>query len=244
MSELTHFDKTITSPIEESDGGSGSVPAKADQTETPAENIQMAESLQPTGRQQLIVQLLDSLPEEIRYDLLSQYLNVSKERLEAFVKEPIGKVYSAPRRFDLATIFVVTAAFSLILAAMKWMSLPPLAICFVAGFIAITGIAQAMLFGGRKPRRASAFTGIVMYLLFLLVPAMLYPRLNGGDWYLGILVICVVYGSILGYVAGALVGGIFLVADAFRKRLAVPSSANKERTTQQAVQEKESPWHN
>ena len=133
--------------------------------------------------------------------------------------KPRPKVYSAPRRFDLATIFVVTTAYSLLFAAMSGLQFPPIASLLIAGFITFVGIGQALLFHGSKPRQASIVVGSAVYTLATLA-FWLFFKPPFPDGLIFVMVgYSVVGGAILGYFAGVLVGGVFLVAEALRTRM-------------------------
>jgi hypothetical protein len=138
---------------------------------------------------------------------------------------PRYKVYSAPRRFDLATIFVVTAAFSVLFASMSALRLPPLFSAGVAGFISLVGSSQALLFRGQRPRTASLIVGAVACSLLNLAAWMgsgFRAYATFQLWLGGIY--SIIGGAFLGYVAGAFVGGVFLVADVLRGRFGGPES--------------------
>jgi hypothetical protein len=150
------------------------------------------------------------------------------------VKRSPTKLYSAPRRFDLATIFAVTTAYSLLFAALSGLNFPPMASFCIAGFITGVGIGQAMLFGGKRPRRASVLVGAALYLFGAL--ALIYrfeQSFSGGMIFLAVLN-SLVMGSIMGYVAGVLVGGVFLVADILRQRFG--RTAESERSDEAVVE--------
>ena len=132
---------------------------------------------------------------------------------------PALKLYSVPRRFDLATIFVVTLAYSLLFGAMKAIGIPGIASLAVAGFISIIGLAQAFMFGSKHPRTASVIAGTLVYLICVIAAWLI----NGRRMYpAGAIVIVGSYtligGAILGYLAGVAVGSVFLVADKVRNR--------------------------
>lgn len=76
-----------------------------------------------------------------------------------------GRIYSAPRRFDLFTVMIVTAAYALLLGGMSALRFPPVVSGYVAGFITLVGIGQAVLFGGRWPRFASVVSGMAAYFV-------------------------------------------------------------------------------
>jgi hypothetical protein len=132
----------------------------------------------------------------------------------------VPKVYAVPRRFDLATIFVVTLAYSLLFGLMKGISVPTVASVVIAAFISIVGVGQAFLFGGKQPRTASLIAGVLVYLSFMIAAWLMNgPRMYPVSFMLIVVSYSIIGGAILGYLAGAIVGGVFLVADAVRKRL-------------------------
>lgn len=114
------------------------------------------------------------------------------------------KLYSVPRRFDLATIMIVTSAFALLFGVIRLFDFGLLGFAAVAGFFTCVALAQAIMFGGRAPRAASIVAGGSYCALFALSadPAGLC--------------IGVVYGGILGYLAGILIASVFLVTDLAR----------------------------
>ncbi|MCI0335791.1 MAG: hypothetical protein L0228_21500 [Planctomycetes bacterium] len=197
-----------------------------------------AESLDPDDRLRLIARLWASLPEEfwaapsdrdradvramLADDDTGQMAGLPRRIAWQVVGSPpeTAKIYSAPRRFDLATIFVVTFAYSLLFAVMSGLNFPPVASLIVGGFITVVGAGQALLFGGKKPRLASAVTGAVVSVPLTLLTMDFGPRgLAGELWVLG-MPASIIFGAGFGYAAGALVGGVFLVADAVRQKFA------------------------
>src|SRR5690606_7115579 len=67
--------------------------------------------------------------------------------------------FGVPRRFGIGTILIVLAAASLLLAVLMAMGAHPLVVLCLIGFLVILAAGQALLFGGKDPRRASAVTG-------------------------------------------------------------------------------------
>jgi hypothetical protein len=129
---------------------------------------------------------------------------------------PTTKIYSAPRSFDLATIFVVTFAYSLLFAVMSLASFPPMMSLAVGAFITVVGVCQAVLFGGRYPRAASYLSGAVLYVAATIIMSMLAPRGFRIEYLVLGVPLSILFGAIFGYLAGVLVGGVFLVADLIR----------------------------
>ena len=117
-------------------------------------------------------------------------------------------IYSAPRRFDIATVLTVMAAYALLFTAMRLLGWEPATLGVVGGFVTAVGIGQALLFGGNAPRIASVVVGAA-YWAFAVTVA------SGGNVCLGFS--SLFWGGVSGYVAGTLVGGVFLVADAVRR---------------------------
>jgi hypothetical protein len=196
---------------------------------------QLAESLAPFDRVRLIARLWHSLPQEMWPPLSDRELTAARRRLmesdarwyesvpwpvvERLLADRFApRVYSAPRRFDLVTLFIVTLAYSLLFALMSSFQFPPGASLTAAGFITIVGVAQAVLFGGRRPRAASIWTGAVLYCVPVLGGLIgLGPLAFAGvpSIYLGMQL---VIGGLFGYLAGACVGGVFLLADVVRRK--------------------------
>ena len=79
-----------------------------------------------------------------------------------------GKVYSVPRRFGMGTIFVVTTLFAVLFGILTSVGAPGEFVLILAGFLAIIGFAQMLLFGGKRPRLASVLPGIVLTTLISL----------------------------------------------------------------------------
>jgi hypothetical protein len=149
------------------------------------------------------------------------------------VRDSRPKIYSAPRRFDLAMIFVVTAVYAVLFAGMSALQFPPVASLAVAGFVTFVGIGQALLFRGRRPRTASMVVGAFLFTSATLV---LWIATGPGLRFYGVSRIlwsgaaCVIGGAIWGYLAGVLVGGVFLLADVVRRRFRRQPSSLEEAT--------------
>jgi hypothetical protein len=133
-------------------------------------------------------------------------------------------VYSAPRRFDLATIFVVTSAYAMLFGGLSALGAWPIVSVVIGGFITAVGIGQAVLFGGGKPRSASILVGVVLHVIIYLGIWIAFPRLFPAWFLLMMTGYVVIGGFILGYCAGALVGGVFLMADMLRGKFQFKSS--------------------
>ena len=127
---------------------------------------------------------------------------------------PAANVYSVQRRFDLATLFVMTTAFCAVFALIRFLGWSLTAAMLAAGCIAFVGFAQAMLRLGWSPRVVSMFAGAVYWTAYLLI----FSAAQGGVAMMMILTIpfAAVGGAVLGYVAGVGAAGVFLVADKLR----------------------------
>jgi putative addiction module component (TIGR02574 family) len=199
--------------------------------------ILSAEKLQPAERLQLIKQLWRSIPVEYwppqsdveQADVSRRLANLGVERTDS-VPWPIverlmadcarssgNQVFAAPRRFDLSTIFVVTVGFALLFAGLRLLPFPPFVSVIVGGYFALIGLGQAFLFHGNRPRTASMLVGMLYYA----VGALIIWQLSGPRAYplsdivvTGIFVM--IFGAVLGFAAGALVGSVFMIADFVR----------------------------
>jgi putative addiction module component (TIGR02574 family) len=202
--------------------------------------ISSAEKLQPADRLQLIKRLWRSIPRDYwpqqsdvqMADVSRRLAKLGVERTES-VPWPIveqlmadcarssgNQVFAAPRRFDLSTIFVVTVAFALLFAGMRVLPIPPFVSVIVGGYFALIGLGQAFLFRGNRPRTASMLVGTLYYGLGALIIWQLSgPRARPTFDILISGVFVLIFGAILGFVAGALVGSVFMIADFMRNMM-------------------------
>jgi len=140
-------------------------------------------------------------------------------------------LFSVSRRFSLATLFVFVTAYAALLGIMWALRVPALITLDAVIFVTAVGLSQAILFGGRMPRRASIISGgIVAGVLaggqsywYLLDPN--YPE--GLAWApyiaIGFAITAAAHGLLLGYVVGALIGLLFVWAD-YLFRALIPDS--------------------
>lgn len=126
--------------------------------------------------------------------------------------------YGVPRRYDLSTMFVVCTACALLFATMNAWDCPVEVALFVGFFLLCIGAGQALLSGGKNPRRASWFVGFFFGFASVLISAWLREGPLRGTLlsFPGALMwgLCV---SFFGYLAGVFIGGVFLIADLLRK---------------------------
>jgi hypothetical protein len=128
------------------------------------------------------------------------------------------QVFAAPRRYDLATMFTVSIAYALLFAGLRSLGADPPLVGLIGGFFTFVGIAQAILFGGNSPRKASCIAGAVYLAGFVVAESVAFAAGVSLFRLLGLL--CYgIWGLVLGYVGGAIVGGVFLIADFLRRRI-------------------------
>ena len=204
---------------------------------------QLAESLEPDDRLELVARLWRSLPREQRASLATMQLDEAQGGIDDFAIEPRGpniwrslfdpaktsELYSAPRRFDLATIFVVTAAYSLLFGGLTALDVQPVTKIVLGSLVTIVAAAQALFRQTANPRGVSIVAGAAASTLFLLILWSIYPRYY-SDWISVTLIVGMIVGGLMGYVAGVLVGGVFLVADALRGKFDRRSLTDSEET--------------
>ncbi|KAA5538503.1 hypothetical protein FYK55_27575 [Roseiconus nitratireducens] len=125
-------------------------------------------------------------------------------------------VYSAPRKFDLATVLVVTTAFAMLFAFLNALGASSLVTSLIAILLVLVALGQAVLFGGRHPRQASLAVGSV----FSVVVVALLGKINlssGPDSIIFSVLGNLAVGALYGYFAGVLVGSVFMVSELLRK---------------------------
>jgi hypothetical protein len=128
------------------------------------------------------------------------------------------RLYAAERRFDLITLLTIISAYAVLFGVMRLFRWELGAFALMAGLVTCVGAGQAFLFQGAAPRGASVLVGGVY---FALVAAVL-------SWMEGHRIesaVCLLFalsieGAIVGYFCGVLVGGVFMVAELLRLRLA------------------------
>ncbi len=132
-------------------------------------------------------------------------------------------IYSVPRTLDLASVMVLTAGYAFLIAGLQRLAFDHAAIAYVVSLITCVGISQAIFFKSKAPRVASLIIGAVFGVAFSMFwTRSLFRRSDVGFWMLKYLPegffyswlwlagagIC--FGSLVGYLAGACVGGAFL----------------------------------
>jgi hypothetical protein len=130
----------------------------------------------------------------------------------------------------LATIFVVTAAYSLLLGGLTALDVGPVGKVIAIGLISLVAVCQALFHGRANPRGVSVLTGMAANTLFswVLWATGVFP-----DSFLFLTIINgLLFGGLLGYIAGVLVGGMFLCADALRQKSLRGESSGDDETAE------------
>jgi hypothetical protein len=217
-----------------------------------AQVVEAAESLAPDDRVRLITRLWKSLPSKHRAEIIwfgIENLQTSDQAntgpavqkpaeppgfdLHRLLFDPsnTSELYSAPRRFDLATIFVVTAAYSILfgaISALSYKDMGPAAEIAVGVLVTLVGLAQAFYKDTANPRGVSIVAGAVVQTTILIVIHIAEPRIFGESIVLILFFGGLIGGAFCGYLAGVLVGGVFLVADLIRQKFGKPSETEHE----------------
>ncbi len=145
---------------------------------------------------------------------------------EAWIERVIsGDSYGATRVFDLFTLMAITMAFALMFALLRLAE--PILMIDVSGVALglgtfVTGVAifQLALWEGKRPRLASLVGGPFLVLgitlairLWQLGGALPQLTLEDAFWFNQL---ALIFGLPAGYLGGALVAGVFLIADLLR----------------------------
>jgi len=131
-----------------------------------------------------------------------------------------------PRRFGMAIVLLIMAMYAVLFAAMKLLNAPPAVFIVIAVLFTGVGLGQMLLFGGRYPRAASVWIGACLFPLEVLVASIYVANTEGsrGDVLdfiapmLCFLVFSIPLGAAMGYMAGGLTAGVFLLIERYAKR--------------------------
>ena len=126
-------------------------------------------------------------------------------------------IYKVPRRFDLATMFVVTFAFAALLSVLGRFDAPVAFQVWLVSLLTLVGFVQ-MFVPVRYVRWASVACGWIMFAIALTTIQMQNrDSMIFGEIITGLCCGVLLSGSLFGYLAGVVVAGVFLVADYVRK---------------------------
>ncbi len=157
--------------------------------------------------------------------------------------------YGAPRVFDLFTLLAVTLAFALLFGGLQLLE-PMLqggveSLSIVLG-VFVTGVAvfQMLLWGGKKPRLASLVAGPILWVAIFVI----YGAIESRGRFDPLAVFGALCSSVLGvpagYIGGALVAGVFLIADFLRTRDMSKSDGASQRGNDDHIFREEPPQQN
>jgi hypothetical protein len=239
-------------------GNETSEPAPIAIVPTTVERVyRIAESLDPEDRLKLASLIWNSLPTKERSRLVSyQFESAANNEpqpppladLPLPTFEPLwpvlyktlfdpsttSELYSAPRRFDLATIFVVTAAYSLLFGIMTALGASPVLKIMFGGLVTIVAVAQALFLKVANPRGVSIVAGAIAHTFISLVVWFVDPDVFFRSLFLTVFINGAFGGIVLGYLAGVMVGGVFLVADKLRTKFGRPPDDVEPTTSSEA----------
>jgi predicted phage tail protein len=122
---------------------------------------------------------------------------------------PAARVYQVPRRFGLGSLLVVTAFFCGLFAVMRFFRMPPLMMGYFGAQIVAAGVMQFIL--PKSPRGASALTGAILLPVLTIAYIAYHDGTLGPDDLIESLFCTVTGGALLGYSAGVLIAGVFMV---------------------------------
>lgn len=144
----------------------------------------------------------------------NRYLRALVNNLEMWLEAQPAQ-YMVPKRFGMSAILGILTALALLFGLLKRLDAPPMLYLFFGTLGLVICIAQML--NNARPRVASVVAGMVLAPLFLLVGSILWRLRYGGDEPL-VAIACIAMtfipmGALLGYLAGTLAAGVFLLMD-------------------------------
>ncbi len=138
-------------------------------------------------------------------------------------KSPARRAFAVPRRFDLATLLVITLAYAVLFGILRGLEVSLEAYLFWVGLITWVAVAQAIGGPERSPRGVSLLAGPIYFYVYF-GGILIYDGLVRGipvpaDEWAVLFVAGIFYGFIFGYAMGVVAAGVFLVAHQVRVRL-------------------------
>jgi hypothetical protein len=107
----------------------------------------------------------------------------------------------------------------------------------------VVAIAQALLSDLSMPRAVSVYSGTVAFFVGTISYTFIEPRFDLSEAIPAAIVFSLIFGSVLGYLAGVMVGGVFLVADALRNRYGQKDEETESAATRPSGAEREVSVH-
>lgn len=151
---------------------------------------------------------------------------------------PVERTFGVPRRFDLALLMIISLLAAISFAIASACQVEPVVTAVLAIFFAFVGLLQAVLFQGQRPRAASLVAGLVLAAVQLIWLTADVIRRTGRvpdvpDLLIDLPEIIPAVCALVAlwctstYIAGALIGGLFLVTHHWRCFLARRHSAQR-----------------
>ncbi len=141
-----------------------------------------------------------------------------------------------PRRFGLGILMLMMTLFAILFAAMQVLGASPEIFIIVAVLVVGVGLGQAVLYGGKYPRAASIWVGACLLPAEILV-LIVHPAAEKGSpgEMAFLLILSPLLGAGLGYLAGGLTAGVFLLIDKYQARGCSPSEPDEEDNAQKEL---------
>ena len=157
-----------------------------------------------------------SMPPPADYPYYDPFRRASQPDADEFGYSP-NKIYGMKRRFSLSAMLAMVVGIGLLLALLKAMNASARETGTALGFVTCTGLCQAFLFAGKRPRRASIIAG-GLYWVISSVAISVFDRPIWGLGHIPALIVVAIYSSPLGMILGVFVGELiitlFVVTDA------------------------------
>lgn len=137
-----------------------------------------------------------------------------------------------PRRFGLGILFMMTTIYAVLFAVLQLLGVPVELFLVIVVFFTGVGFGQTILYGGQYPRAASIWTGAVLLPLEILALMLVPWARKGAPAEMALLlVISPLLGAGLGYLAGGLAAGAFVLLKEYQARFRPGATQQAEEKT-------------
>lgn len=137
---------------------------------------------------------------------------------QAVEPKKVDKIYSVPRRFDLATVLIVSIGYSMLFGLFSNVGAHWLVYVLFVGLTVVVAVAQAVVQKPSLVRSASIIAGTIYCMAWATIALVDFAGFGIRGGTVAILCGCFPVAMLFAYIAGVVDGGVFLIADVLRRK--------------------------